>query len=120
PLHFLLFAQTYLPYFIAFTDFLPAIATAGPLRVRAFEWVLWPLTGRPLRCRTPRLHPRSTRRLILKLTSRRRSPSTRRVRSIISRIFATSASVNASDFLFRSTSASAKIFFDIGRPTPNI
>ena len=30
------------PYFIALTDFLPAIATAGPLRVRALECVRCP------------------------------------------------------------------------------
>src|SRR4051794_14866388 len=29
--------------------FLPAIAFAGPLRVRALVWVRWPCTGRPLR-----------------------------------------------------------------------
>src|SRR5947207_13730026 len=29
--------------------FLPAIALAGPLRVRALVWVRWPRTGRPLR-----------------------------------------------------------------------
>src|SRR5690606_38460588 len=34
--------------------FLPAIALAGPLRVRALVWVRWPRTGRPLRCRRPR------------------------------------------------------------------
>src|SRR6266851_1869610 len=30
--------------------FLPAIALAGPLRVRALVWVRWPRTGRPRRC----------------------------------------------------------------------
>ena len=34
-------------FFVAF--FLPAIARAGPLRVRALVWVRWPRTGRPLR-----------------------------------------------------------------------
>src|SRR5215471_11360403 len=34
--------------------FLPAIALAGPLRVRALVWVRWPRTGRPRRCRRPR------------------------------------------------------------------
>src|ERR1700694_1653201 len=34
--------------------FLPAIALAGPLRVRALVWVRWPRTGRPRRCRNPR------------------------------------------------------------------
>src|SRR5215475_342781 len=29
--------------------FLPAIALAGPLRVRALVWVRWPRTGRPRR-----------------------------------------------------------------------
>src|SRR5688572_18903582 len=39
------------PY-VAF--FLPAMALAGPLRVRALVWVRWPRTGRPLRWRRPR------------------------------------------------------------------
>src|SRR5262249_4615922 len=34
--------------------FLPAIALAGPLRVRALVWVRWPRTGRPRRWRRPR------------------------------------------------------------------
>src|ERR1700746_258821 len=34
--------------------FLPAIALAGPLRVRALVWVRWPRTGRPRRCRRTR------------------------------------------------------------------
>src|SRR5688572_22016200 len=34
--------------------FLPAIALAGPLRVRALVWVRWPRTGRPRRWRNPR------------------------------------------------------------------
>src|SRR5882672_7960710 len=34
--------------------FLPAMALAGPLRVRALVWVRWPRTGRPLRWRRPR------------------------------------------------------------------
>src|SRR6185295_45472 len=34
--------------------FLPAMALAGPLRVRALVWVRWPWTGRPLRWRRPR------------------------------------------------------------------
>ena len=34
--------------------FFPAIALAGPLRVRALVCVRWPLTGSPLRCRRPR------------------------------------------------------------------
>src|ERR1044071_6408118 len=34
--------------------FLPAIALAGPLRVRALVWVRWPRTGRPRRWRSPR------------------------------------------------------------------
>src|SRR5215472_4707509 len=34
--------------------FLPAIAFAGPLRVRALVCVRWPRTGRPRRCRNPR------------------------------------------------------------------
>src|SRR6201996_4037658 len=34
-----------------FAIFLPAIALAGPLRVRALVWVRWPRTGRPRRCR---------------------------------------------------------------------
>lgn len=34
--------------------FLFAIVFFGPLRVRAFVLERWPLTGRPLRCRTPR------------------------------------------------------------------
>src|SRR5213593_4716426 len=38
-----------LPYF-----FLPAMALAGPLRVRALVCVRWPRTGRPRRCRNPR------------------------------------------------------------------
>jgi len=42
-------AMTGVPYF-----FLPAMAFAGPLRVRALVWVRWPRTGRPLRWRRPR------------------------------------------------------------------
>ena len=34
--------------------FLPAIALAGPLRVRALVWVRWPRTGRLRRWRRPR------------------------------------------------------------------
>src|ERR1700750_3437105 len=34
--------------------FLPAIALAGPLRVRALVCVRWPRTGRPRRWRSPR------------------------------------------------------------------
>ena len=34
--------------------FLPAMALAGPLRVRALVWVRWPRTGSPRRCRNPR------------------------------------------------------------------
>ena len=37
------------PYF-----FFPAIARAGPLRVRALVCVRWPWTGSPRRCRRPR------------------------------------------------------------------
>src|SRR5580658_3838789 len=40
------------PYLVTF--FLPAMATALPLRVRALVCVRWPRTGRPLRCRRPR------------------------------------------------------------------
>src|SRR5580704_17309480 len=40
------------PYLVTF--FLPAIATALPLRVRALVWVRWPRTGSPLRWRRPR------------------------------------------------------------------
>ena len=39
-------------YFVTF--FLPAIALAGPLRVRALVCVRCPRTGRPLRCLRPR------------------------------------------------------------------
>src|SRR5207248_2702318 len=38
----------YLPFFPRPTVFF------GPLRVRAFVFVRWPLTGRPRRCRMPR------------------------------------------------------------------
>ena len=41
-------------YFIPLTDFLPATVFFGPLRVRAFVFVFWPLTGSPLRWRMPR------------------------------------------------------------------
>ena len=47
----LLPASAPLTYF--FTFFLPAMATLGPLRVRALVWVRWPRTGRPRRCLTP-------------------------------------------------------------------
>src|SRR6185503_11666577 len=50
----------------------------GPLRVRAFVFVRWPLTGRPRRWRTPRYAPISIRRLMFCDCSRRRSPSTSR------------------------------------------
>src|ERR1700731_2210393 len=33
--------------------FFPAIALAGPFRVRALVWVRWPRTGRLRRCRRP-------------------------------------------------------------------
>src|SRR6202011_3197227 len=39
---------------LAYDLFLPAIALAGPLRVRALVWVRWPRTGSPRRCRNPR------------------------------------------------------------------
>src|SRR3954452_18529464 len=48
----------------------------GPLRVRAFVFVRWPLTGRLRRWRMPRYAPISDRRLIACVRSRRRSPST--------------------------------------------
>lgn len=41
------FAGTY--YFLALTFFLPAIATRGPLWVRALVCVRWPRTGSLLR-----------------------------------------------------------------------
>src|SRR5471032_492920 len=47
-----LFAASAMTYLVTF--FLPAIALAGPLRVRALVWVRWPRTGRLLRWRRPR------------------------------------------------------------------
>src|SRR6476620_5895365 len=44
--------------------FLPAMALAGPLRVRALVWVRWPRTGRPRRWRRPTWQPRSISRLL--------------------------------------------------------
>src|SRR6266581_7893293 len=44
-------------YFFRRGFFLPAIARRGPFLVRAFVWVRWPRTGRPLRCRDPRYVP---------------------------------------------------------------
>ena len=41
-------------YRISFTPRLPATVFFGPLRVRALVRVLWPRTGNPLRCRSPR------------------------------------------------------------------
>jgi len=35
------------------TFFFPATVFFGPFRVRAFVWVRWPWTGRPLRWRIP-------------------------------------------------------------------
>src|SRR5690606_22009244 len=61
-------------YFLAF--FLPATVFFGPLRVRAFVWVRWPRTGRPLRWRRPCQQPISIFRLMSCWISRRRSPST--------------------------------------------
>src|SRR5215472_5430055 len=40
--------------YLLMTFLLPAIARAGPFRVRAFVCVRWPRTGSPLRCRRPR------------------------------------------------------------------
>ena len=54
----------------------------GPLRVRAFVFVRWPLTGRLRRWRMPRYEPISCRRLIACERSRRRSPSTWRLPSM--------------------------------------
>src|SRR5215471_7809086 len=45
-------AASAMAYLVTF--FLPAIALAGPLRVRALVWVRWPRTGRLLRWRRPR------------------------------------------------------------------
>ena len=39
------------PWCYLVTFFLPAMALAGPLRVRALVWVRWPRTGRLLRWR---------------------------------------------------------------------
>src|SRR6266404_1997915 len=50
-----LVAASAMAYFVTF--FLPAIALAGPLRVRALVWVRWPRTGRLLRCLSPRQQP---------------------------------------------------------------
>src|SRR6478752_3089494 len=48
----------------------------GPRRWRALVLVRWPRTGRLRRWRRPRYEPISMRRLMLRATSRRRSPST--------------------------------------------
>src|SRR5688500_10334980 len=48
----------------------------GPRRWRALVFVRWPRTGRLRRWRTPRYEPISMSRLMLRATSRRRSPST--------------------------------------------
>src|ERR1700741_3083804 len=58
PPAFLSSAMTYLVTF-----FLPAIALAGPLRVRALVCVRWPRTGRARRGRKPREQPRAMRPL---------------------------------------------------------
>src|SRR6185437_1528184 len=58
------------------TFFLPAIALAEPLRVRALVWVRWPRTGKPFLWRRPRQQARSISRLMFIAVSRRRSPST--------------------------------------------
>jgi hypothetical protein len=47
------FDMMIIPYFLV-ASFLPAIAFAGPLRVRALVCVRWPRTGNPLRWRKPR------------------------------------------------------------------
>ena len=41
-------------YRISLTDFLPATVFLGPFRVRALVFVLWPRTGSPRRCLSPR------------------------------------------------------------------
>src|SRR6202789_331770 len=46
------------------TFFLPAIALAGPLRVRALVWVRWPRTGKGVRRRKPREHARTNNRMM--------------------------------------------------------
>src|SRR6476469_4227718 len=60
------------PYFLSRT---PTVFF-GPRRWRALVLVRWPRTGRLRRWRRPRYEPISMRRLMLRATSRRRSPST--------------------------------------------
>src|ERR1044072_4899397 len=57
-----LVAASAMAYLVTF--FLPAIALAGPLRVRALVWVRWPRTGRPLRGRAAREQTQALTRLV--------------------------------------------------------
>src|SRR5438132_9924380 len=87
------------PYFFFAIFFLPAIAFFGPLRVRAFVWVRWPRTGSDRRCRIPWYELISILRLMSPATSRRRSPSTLKLRSMYSRIRLTSSSERSRTFV---------------------
>src|SRR6188768_2406652 len=98
----LLLAPTYLDRSLAFRHawsvprhFLRLTPTVffGPRRWRALVLVRWPRTGRLRRCREPRYDPISMRRLMFSATSRRRSPSTLRLRSMTSRSRLTWSSV---------------------------
>src|ERR687891_2869700 len=81
----------------------------GPLRVRAFVFVRWPLTGRPRRWRKPRYAPISCRRLIACERSRRRSPSTWRFESMKFRSLVISASVRSRIFSSAESPSSAQM-----------
>ena len=67
----------------------------GPRRWRALVFVRCPRTGRLRRCRMPRYDPISMRRLMFSATSRRRSPSTLKLRSMTSRSRLTWSSVRS-------------------------
>jgi len=101
------FGQTYLPtlhYFIA-SRLLPCdcyCRTFSSPSVRVGS--LTTKQANLFRCRVHDNNLNSTRRLMFKLISRLKSPSTRWVRSMISRILATSDSVKLSDFLLKSIS----------------
>src|ERR687888_780469 len=92
----------------------------GPLRVRAFVFVRWPLTGRPRRWRTPRYAPISCRRLIDCERSRRRSPSTWRFASMKVRSFVISSSVRSRTFSSGESPSSAQTRRAVEEPMPKI
>src|SRR5215211_2121821 len=94
------------------------IVLFGPRRWRALVLVRWPRLGRLRRCRIPRYDPISMRRLMLSATSRRRSPSTLKLRSMTSRSRLTWSSVRSRTRVSGLMLVCLRIFWLDESPTP--